>query len=46
MGCTGFMVAYISRRILESNYAKFGSERSKGLEVNRERTVRHCILYV
>lgn len=37
---------YIFGRVLESNCAKFGLDRSKGLKVYREQTARHSILYI
>lgn len=33
MGCPGYMVAYIFPKFLESNYAKFSPDRSKGVRV-------------
>ena len=39
MGCPDFMVAYIFRRVLESNYTKFSPDRLK-------KSVIKSILYV
>lgn len=45
MGCQGSRVAYIFRKVLECNYAKFGPNRSKDLEVNREHADGHSIFH-
>lgn len=41
-----FHVAYICRELLESNYAKFRPDRSKGLGVDKEHADRRLILRI
>lgn len=48
IGCLGFTIVYIFRKVLESNCAQFGSDRSKDLGASKiaVHAYRHFIIYI